>query len=179
MAAFSKGHRFRYRVAMLAPGDPLFDEMLELAHLATSASLDELQRSRWRSLCTGLMGELQTMHGTFSPDSGDNRRRAVRGTTSLQVSVLWPDHLSGAAVTSTVSAGGMSLRAEQPVPVGSTLEMSITIPERRVPLFIAAKVVWSRADEVGVAFIDEMPDFDRDVLEAVAIKALLVYAALE
>lgn len=166
-------------MAMLVPGDSRFDEMLELAHLATSASLDELQRSRWRSLCAGLMGELQTMHGTFSPGAGANRRRAVRGTTSLQVSVLWPEHLSCTAVTSTVSAGGMSLRADQLVPAGSTLEMSITIPERRVPLFVAAKVVWSRAGDTGVAFIDEMPDFDRELLEAVAIKALLVYAALE
>jgi len=157
---------------MLVPGDPRFDEMLELAHVATASNLNDQQRSRWRSLCSGMLGTLQAQ-GKVS-----DRRRAVRGTASLQVSLLSPDPLSGTAVTSTVSSGGLSLRSSTPVPIGSTLEMSISIPERKVPLFVQGEVVWSREGEVGVAFA-ELPDPEREMLEAVAVKAILVYVALE
>jgi len=157
---------------MFVPGDPRFDETLELAHLATSSALSDAQRERWRALCSSILGELR------SKSAISERRRAVRGTASLQVSVLAPEDLCGTAVTSTVSSGGLSLRSRTPVQIGQSLQLSVSIPERKKPVFVSGEVVWSRTGEVGVEFV-QLPQSDRELLEAVAVKALLVYVALE
>ena len=157
---------------MLVPGDPRFDEMLELAHVATSSTLNELQRSRWRSLCAGMLGALQSA-GMVS-----ERRRAVRGTASLQVSVLSPEPLSGTAVTSSVSAGGLALRSTAAARIGQPIELSITVPERREAVVVEGEVVWSRPGEIGLQ-LPRLPEVERELLEAVAVKAILVYAALD
>jgi len=156
---------------MLVPGDPHVDEMLELAHLATSASFNDRQRSRWRALCSEMLSQIK------SGGAASERRRAVRGTASLQVSVLSPQ-AQGTAVTSTVSASGLSLRSERAAAVGEALEIAISIPERRSPLRVLGEVVWSRGGELGVSL--RQPSLEAsETLEAVAVKALLVYGALE
>ena len=157
---------------MLVPGDPRFDEMLELAHVATASTLNEQQRARWRSLCAGMLRSFQAA-GMVS-----ERRRAMRGTASLQVSVTSPAFLSGAAVTSTVSSGGVSLRSTAPASVGQPIALSISVPERAAPLRAAGEVVWARAGELGVQ-LEQLPEVERELLEAVAVKAILVYAALD
>jgi len=74
--------------------------------------------------------------------------------------------------TSTVGAGGLSIRIAEVIPAGTQVDLSVKLPQRKVPLLVQGQVVWSRPGELGLAFIDLYQN-DRELLEGIAVKALL------
>lgn len=150
---------------MFEPGDPRYAEILDLANLAIRDKLLDGQRARWRELVTELLGSVHTK------GSAAERRQDLRGPAELEVDILAPDEMASLA-TSTVSAGGVSMRIAEVIPVGTAIDLSIKVKERRIPLLVTAQVVWSRPGELGAAFVDLFQN-DRELLEGLAVKALL------
>jgi len=52
------------------------------------------------------------------------------------------------------------------------MDLSIRVPQRKVPLLVTGQVVWSRPGELGLAFVDLFQN-DRELLEGITVKALL------
>ncbi len=150
---------------MFEPGDPRHQEILELANLATRDRLPDGQRERWRELVTQLLGSIQSQGGVAE------RRHHLRADAELEVDILAPDEMASLA-TSTVGSGGLSLRIAEVVPPGTPIDLSIKVPQRKVPLLVTAQVVWSVPGELGAAFVDLYQN-DRELLEGIAVKALL------
>jgi PilZ domain len=158
---------------MLAPDDPRFDELQDLSAQALGAGFTSSQRARWRELTTALLG---TLHGAGRAHA--ERRQGLRGVASLQVDVLEPAGLRGTRLTSTVSAGGLSIPVPAAPPPGTLVDLAITVSGRADPLRTRAAVAWASGGDIGVAFIDLLQG-ERELLEAVAVQALLVFRALE
>jgi hypothetical protein len=150
---------------MFEPGDPRRDEILELANLATRDCLPDARRQRWRELVTQLLGSIQSRGGM------EERRQHLRANAELEVDILSPDEMASLA-TSTVGSGGLSIRIAEVVPPGTPIDLSIRVPQRKVPLLVTAQVVWSVPGELGAAFVDLFEN-DRELLEGLAVKALL------
>ncbi len=148
---------------MFQPGDPRYPEILHLADLATRGDLSDGLRPRWRQLVTELLGSIE------APGAG--RRHDLRGPAELEVDILAPDEMASLA-TSTVSAGGVSMRIAEVIPAGTPIDLSIKVPQRKVPLLVTAQVVWSRPGELGAAFVGLLQN-DRELLEGIAVKSLL------
>ena len=156
---------------MFVPGDPRFDEILKLASQATGGGLRDQDRPRWRELVTQLLGEL------IDKGHVPERRRQLRAALELEVDILAPEEVASLA-TSSIGAGGLALRIKEILPLGTLLELSIKLEQRKVPLFARVQVVYSRPGEVGAAFVDLFQG-DRELLEGIAVTALLARAALE
>jgi PilZ domain-containing protein len=150
---------------MFEPGDPRYGEILDLANLATRDKLLDGQRARWRELVSELLGSVH------SKGSAAERRQDLRGPAELEVDILAPEEMASLA-TSTVSAGGISMRIAEVIPIGTPIDLSIKVQERKIPLLVTAQVVWSRPGELGAAFVDLFQN-DRELLEGLAVKALL------
>ena len=150
---------------MFRPGDPEYEELLHLAGLAARGLLLDGQRARWRELTTQLLGSIREQQ-TFQPE-----RQHLRADVELEVDILAPDEMASLA-TSTVGAGGLSIRIAEVIPRGTQVDLSIKLPGRRVPLLAKAQVVWSQPGAVGLAFVDLYQN-DREMLEALAVQALL------
>jgi hypothetical protein len=159
---------------MFEPGDPRYDEILDLANLATADKLRDAQRPRWRELVKQLLGSVQTERGhhpMVSPPRGSERRQELRARAELEVDILAPEEMASLA-TSTVGAGGLSIRIAEVIPAGTQVDLSIKVPQRKVPLLVQGQVVWSRPGELGLAFVGLYQN-DRELLEGIAVKALL------
>ena len=150
---------------MFDPGDPRHDEILGLANLAVRDQLPDTQRPRWRELVTQLLGNIRSEGGMAE------RRQHLRATAELDVDILAPDEMASLA-TSTVGAGGLSIRIAEVIPTGTQVDLSIKVPQRRIPLLVQGQVIWSRPGELGLAFVDLYQN-DRELLEGIAVKALL------
>ena len=149
--------------AVFTPDDPRHQHLLELADLATGNGLMDFQRPIWRDLVTQLLGSIR--------EPGSDRRKHLRAPLELQVDILAPEELASLA-TSSIGAGGLSIKIAEVIPVGAQLDLSIKLERRPVPLLARAQVVWSRPGELGVAFIDLFQN-DREMLEGLAVKAVL------
>jgi hypothetical protein len=150
---------------VFGPGDPQRDELLRLASLATRRLLTDSHRARWRELTTGLLGSIREQE-TFQPE-----RQHLRAPVELEVDILAPDEMASLA-TSTIGAGGLSIRIAEVIPKGTQIDLSIKLPDRKMPLLVTALVVWSRPGELGAAFVDAYQN-DREVLEGLAVQSLL------
>jgi hypothetical protein len=150
---------------MFDPGDPRHDEILGLANLAVRDQLPDTQRPRWRELVTQLLGNIRSEGGMAE------RRQSLRAAAELDVDILAPDEMASLA-TSTVGAGGLSIRIAEVIPTGTQVDLSIKVPQRRIPLLVQGQVIWSRPGELGLAFVDLYQN-DRELLEGIAVKALL------
>jgi len=150
---------------MFEPGDPRRDEILDLANFAVRDSLRDGQRPRWRELVGQLLGNIRSEGGMAE------RRQHLRAPAELEVDILAPEEMASLA-TSTVGAGGLSIRIAEVIPAGTQVDLSIKVPQRRIPLLVQGQVVWSRPGELGLAFVDLFQN-DRELLEGIAVKALL------
>ncbi len=149
---------------MFRPGDAKYREMLELAELATRNQLRDRQRPRWRELVSELLGNIEERAIAA-------KRQHLRAPAELEVDILAPDEMASLA-TSTVGSGGMAIRIAEQIPVGTLMDISIKVPQRKVPLLVKAQVVYSHPGTLGVAFVDLFQN-DRELLEAIAVKSLL------
>jgi hypothetical protein len=158
---------------VFVPGDPRFEEILDLANLATLDMLMDNQRPRWRELVTQLLGSVNAASNL--PEA--SRRQHLRAAAELEVDILAPDEMASLA-TSTIGSGGLSMKIAEVIPVGTILDLSIKIEQRKIPLLVKAQVVRSKPGELAAAFIDLYQN-DRELLEGIAVKALLAQSALE
>jgi hypothetical protein len=147
------------------PGSPEYEELLQLASLATRDKLLDGQRARWRELTRQLLGSIREQQ-TFTPE-----RQHLRAPVELEVDILAPDEMASLA-TSTIGSGGLSIRIAEIIPIGTQVDLSIKLPGRKVPLLAKGQVVWSYPAAAGVAFVDLYQN-DREHLEALAVQALL------
>jgi hypothetical protein len=158
---------------MFVPGDPRFDEILELASHATGGGLVDHARPRWRELVTQLLGSIREDSKGEIPE----RRKHLRASMELEVDILAPDELASLA-TSSIGSGGLSLRIAEVIPAGTDIDLSIKLEQRRIPLFVRAQVVHSEPGLLAASFVDLYQN-DRELLEGIAVKALLAQTALE
>src|SRR5262249_46335498 len=135
---------------MFDPGDPRHDEVLGLANLAVRDQLPDSQRPRWRELVTQLLGNIRSEGGMAE------RRQHLRAAAELDVDILAPDEMASLA-TSTVGAGGLSIRIAEVIPAGTQVDLSIKVPQRRIPLLVQGQVIWSPPGEVGLALLGLYP----------------------
>jgi hypothetical protein len=156
---------------MFVPGDPRFDEILKLAVQAIAQKLRDQDRPRWRELVMLLLGEL------IDRGHVPERRRALRAALEVEVDILAPEEVASLA-TSSIGSGGLAIRIKEILPIGTLLDLSIKLEQRSMPLFARAQVVYSRPGEVGASFVDLFQS-DREMLEGLAVTALLATAALE
>jgi hypothetical protein len=143
-------------------------ELLALCDAALAGRLPDEQRPRFRQLVDELLDTLR------DGGSVSERRRHLRAPAKLDVHVLSPDEHVGLA-TSTIGSGGLSIPMRDPPPLNTILEISIKVPQRPVPLFVTAEVVWARSGhyaEVGAVFRD-ISEADRDLLEAIAVHSIV------
>jgi len=150
---------------MFTSDDPRCQQLLELADLAAGNGLMDFQRPIWRDLVTQLLGSIR------DPSPGAERRKDLRAPLELEVDIVAPDELASLA-TSSIGAGGLSIKIAEVIPVGAQLDLSIKVAQRPRPLLARGQVVWSRPGELGVAFVDLFQN-DRELLEALAVKAVL------
>jgi len=150
---------------MFTSDDPRCQQLLELADLAAGNGLMDFQRPIWRDLVTQLLGSIR------DPSPGAERRKDLRAPLELEVDILAPEELASLA-TSSIGAGGLSIKIAEVIPVGAQLDLSIKVAQRPMPLLARGQVVWSRPGELGVAFVDLFQN-DRELLEALAVKAVL------
>src|SRR5260370_14701635 len=152
---------------MFAPGDPRYEEILDLANLATLNLLLDSQRPRWRELVTQLVGSVREASGGAIPE----RRQHLRAPVELEVDILAPEEMASLA-TSTIGSGGLSFRIAEEIPVGTVMDLSIKVAGRKVPLLVKAQVVRSKPGELAAAFIDLFQN-GRERREGIAAKAPL------
>ncbi len=106
----------------------------------------------------------------------DERRQFVRIDTRLEVQyTLLPSGRAKASVTKNVSAGGICLFAEQRLPIGQVLQVSLKLLGREQPVNFTGEVRWceeyetigkttrQRSIEAGVQFVEIAPQ-DRDAI---------------
>ncbi|MCP3140615.1 TIGR02266 family protein [Pyxidicoccus xibeiensis] len=85
-----------------------------------------------------------------APGSGQPARPA-RADAVLELTFATQDDVVR-AYSKNIGAGGLAIRTSRPLPVGSTLELRITLPDAPQPLQAFGQVAWSREDGMGVAF---------------------------
>lgn len=79
------------------------------------------------------------------------------------------------AYTKNIGAGGLAIKTSRVLPVGSTLELRIRLPDApQQPLLAQGQVAWARADEMGVAFTQLPADAERRLKELLAADASLL-----
>ena len=148
---------------MFPQGDPRLDEILELAEHALGTGLLDRQRPRWRVLVKDLLGSVH--------ERPHEQREDLRAKVAIIVNIVAPAELATLA-TSSIGAGGLSIRISEEIPAGTPLELSLEVKQRKEPMRVKAQVVWSRPGEMGAVFTNIFQG-DRELLEAVAVRALL------
>ena len=112
----------------------------------------------------------------------EERRKFVRLDTRLEISyAVLPAEQAKHAVTKDISAGGICLFAEKPLPPGTRLQVAMTLPGRKEPVHFTAEVVWAesyevigkeqrqRAVEIGVRFVEIAPKDQEAILQHVIL----------
>ncbi|QSQ24408.1 PilZ domain-containing protein [Pyxidicoccus parkwayensis] len=78
------------------------------------------------------------------------------------------------AYTKNIGAGGLAIKTSRVLPVGSTLELRIRLPDAPQPLLAQGQVAWAREEEMGVAFTQLPADAERRLKELLAADASLL-----
>jgi uncharacterized protein (TIGR02266 family) len=78
------------------------------------------------------------------------------------------------AYSKNIGTGGLAIRTSRALPVGSTLELRITLPDAPQPLLAHGQVAWARDDGMGVAFTQLPPDGERRLKAFLAADAKLL-----
>ena len=146
---------------------------LEKKRKGSGLSLAEVQR--WTALDEALRKEFKK-----APGSGgqDDRRATRRVSTLLSVQFKSPGEARHSLLTN-VSQGGVFIYTETPAPIGTRLDIEITIDESGTTILVPAKVVSQnggadmigRVKGVGCRFLD-MDDATRKQVDDLYSKAL-------
>ncbi|MFP2931249.1 PilZ domain-containing protein [Pyxidicoccus sp. 3LG] len=107
-----------------------------------------------------------------APGSGMPARPA-RADAVLELSFATQDDVVR-AYSKNIGAGGLAIRTTRPLPVGSTLELRIKLPDSPQPLVTFGQVAWAREDGMGVAFTQLSPEVERRLKAFLAADASLL-----
>ncbi|MFP2903764.1 PilZ domain-containing protein [Pyxidicoccus sp. 3LFB2] len=99
--------------------------------------------------------------------------RPVRADAVLELSFATHEDVVR-AYSKNIGAGGLAIRTSRALPVGSTLELRITLPDAPQPLLAHGQVAWSREDSMGVAFTQLPPEGERRLKAFLAADASLL-----
>lgn len=115
----------------------------------------------------------------------EDRRQFVRLDTTLAVSYrVLPSSVVQTAHTKNISGGGLCVFLSERLPLGTPLELQITLPARAQPATFTAEVVWceefevigetrARSIQAGVRFVFIHPN-DREAIMQHVILSLHV-----
>lgn len=78
------------------------------------------------------------------------------------------------AYSKNIGTGGLAIRTTRALPVGSTLELRITLPDMPQTLRAFGQVAWAREDGMGVAFTQLPPEAERRLKTFLAQDASLL-----
>jgi uncharacterized protein (TIGR02266 family) len=111
--------------------------------------------------------------GALPPEGSGLPVRPVRADTVLELSFATQDDVVR-AYSKNIGAGGLAIRTSRVLPVGSTLELRIKLPDSPQPLVAQGQVAWVREDGMGVAFTQLPEDAERRLKELLAADASLL-----
>ncbi|WP_338867702.1 TIGR02266 family protein [Myxococcus stipitatus] len=98
--------------------------------------------------------------GALPPEGSELPPRAARAEAVLEVTFATQDDVVR-AYSKNIGAGGLAIRTTRALPVGTPLELRITLPDSPQALRTLAQVVWSRDDGMGVSFTQLPPEAER------------------
>ncbi|MCY1021289.1 PilZ domain-containing protein [Pyxidicoccus sp. MSG2] len=111
--------------------------------------------------------------GALPPEGSAMPARPVRADAVLELSFATHADVVR-AYTKNVGAGGLAIKTSRVLPVGSTLELRIRLPDTPQPVLAQGQVAWAREDEMGVAFTHLPADAERRLKELLAADASLL-----
>lgn len=107
-----------------------------------TASEEELRRIE---LLEDVLLELGALNGTTQV------ARSVRAPVALSVSFSSKEEVTR-AYSSDIGKGGIGIRTEKELEVGSPLKLTVELPDGKPPLRVLGKVAWTKRGAMGVAF---------------------------
>ena len=111
--------------------------------------------------------------GALPPEGSALPARPVRADAVLELSFATQADVVR-AYTKNIGAGGLAIKTSRVLPVGSTLELRIRLPDAPQPLLAQGQVAWARAEEMGVAFTHLPAEGERRLKELIAADASLL-----
>ncbi len=80
------------------------------------------------------------------------RRKYMRFNTPMDVEykTLTLNPIFGKALAKDLSREGLCVKTKQKLPVGTTLELSMSVPGDNLPVFATGKVAWADGLEAGL-----------------------------
>ncbi|WP_426732227.1 PilZ domain-containing protein [Myxococcus faecalis] len=111
--------------------------------------------------------------GALPPEGSPLPARPARADAVLELTFATQDDVVR-AYSRNIGTGGLAIRTPRALPVGSTLELRITLPDSAQALRAFGQVAWSREDGMGVAFTQLAPDGEQRLKAFVAQDASLL-----
>ncbi|MCP3097417.1 PilZ domain-containing protein [Myxococcus sp. K15C18031901] len=112
--------------------------------------------------------------GALPPEGSPLPTRPVRADAVLELTFATQDDVVR-AYSRNIGAGGLAIRTARALPVGSTLELRLSLPDApHQPLVAHAQVAWSREDGMGVAFTQLASEAERRLKSFLADDASLL-----
>jgi uncharacterized protein (TIGR02266 family) len=111
--------------------------------------------------------------GALPLEGSGQPARPVRTDAVLELSFATRDDVVR-AYSKNIGAGGLAIRTPRALPVGSTLELRIRLPDAPQLLIAHGQVAWSREDGMGVAFTQLPPEGERRLKELLVKDASLL-----
>lgn len=153
---------------MARSGTSTLDEYNALLDQQKSKPLSTDQEQRLELLQDVLL-EL----GALPPVGSGLPVRPARADVVLELSFATHEDVVR-AYSKNIGAGGLAIRTSRALPVGSTLELRLTLPDSPQPLLAHGQVAWSREDGMGVAFTQLPPEGERRLKAFLAADASLL-----
>jgi uncharacterized protein (TIGR02266 family) len=110
--------------------------------------------------------------GALGP-TGELPARSARAETVLELSFATAEEVVR-AYSKNIGTGGLAIRTTRALPVDSTVELRIKLPDAAQPVLAQGRVVWSREDSMGVAFTQLQGDGARRLKELLVQDASLL-----
>ena len=122
--------------------------------LSIASKIEESVSDRAR---LGLHGEV-TNFSNPPAEKRAHKRFIVSGRTKLETA---SGPISGEVVT--IGAGGLLVRIQTQAPVGTevAIDLAVSVSGGQFLLAGQGRVVWSRAGEMGIKFLDDSPGLSR------------------
>ncbi|MFY1825711.1 PilZ domain-containing protein [Myxococcus fulvus] len=111
--------------------------------------------------------------GALPPEGSPLPARPARADAVLELTFATQDDVVR-AYSRNIGTGGLAIRTTRALPVGSTLELRITLPDSAQALRAFGQVAWSREDGMGVAFTQLAPDGEQRLKSFVSQDASLL-----
>lgn len=110
--------------------------------------------------------------GALGPE-GELPVRPARADALLELTFATQEEVVR-AYSKNIGTGGLAIRTTRALPVDSTVELRLKLPDTPQPLVAHGRVVWSREDGMGVAFTQLTGDAERRLKELLVQDASLL-----